>query len=70
MAVGLKLVFNAGDEKKVSFTFPFANIGAETDDVKVLMQKMIENGEIYAEAPTGIVSADFVERAVTPIDVG
>ncbi|MDR1874108.1 MAG: DUF2922 domain-containing protein [Synergistaceae bacterium] len=69
MGISLRTTFNAGEGKKISFSFPWANPGADASDIKNLMQEMIANGEIYAEAPTGIVSAEFVERTVSPVEM-
>jgi hypothetical protein len=69
MAVSLRTTFNTGTGKKISFSFPWADSAADAGDVKILMQKMIASGEIYAPAPTGIAGAEFVERTVTPISV-
>ncbi len=67
MATDLKLTFQAGDGKKISFTYPGADTAAEGADVKALMDSMIANGGIFAEVPTAIVGAEFVTRTATPI---
>jgi hypothetical protein len=69
MAASLKLVFNADGDKKVSLTFPYADGAADAEDVKGLMDEIVDNGEIYAEPPVSAASAEFVVRTVTPIDL-
>ena len=68
MAASLKLVFD-GSDKKVSLTFPYANASAGAAPVKALMQGIVANGEIYAEPPLGLSSAQFVINTVVPVDL-
>jgi hypothetical protein len=69
MATSLKLVFGAGGGKKVSLTFPYADGAADAEDVKSLMEGIVDNGEIYVEPPLTAVEADFVTHTVTPVDL-
>jgi hypothetical protein len=69
MATSLKLVFDGSGGKKISFTFPYASLSASGAQVKVLMESMVANGDIYAEVPTGRAKADFVVNEVTSIDI-
>ena len=69
MAANLKLVFGGALGKKVSFNFPFANSSASAGQVKTLMQIIVANGEIYAEAPQSLSKAEFFVSEVTPIDI-
>ena len=69
MATSLKLVFGASGDKKVSLTFPYADETADAEDVKGLMEAIVDNGEIYVESPQSAVGAEFVTRTVTPIDL-
>ena len=69
MATNLKLVFDGSAGKKVSFNFPHADVSATATQVKTLMQRMVANGDIYAEAPLALSKAEFVVNTVTPVDL-
>jgi hypothetical protein len=69
MATSLKLVFGAGGDKKVSLTFPYADGSSGAEDIKSLMEEIVDNGEIYVEPPLSATGAEFVTRTVTPIDL-
>ncbi|MDR2137641.1 MAG: DUF2922 domain-containing protein [Synergistaceae bacterium] len=69
MATSLNLVFGASGDKKVSLTFPYADGTASAEDIKGLMDEIIDNGDIYVEPPLSAVEAEFVTRTVTPIDL-
>ena len=70
MATNLKLAFGGGDSKKISFSFPCANVGAPAVQVKILMQAIVANGDIYAEVPLSFSKAEFYVSDVIPIDIG
>jgi hypothetical protein len=69
MATNLKLAFDADGDKKVILTFPYATATADAEDIKSLMEEIIDNGEIYVDPPLIAVGAEFVVRTVTPIDL-
>ena len=69
MTTNLKLVFDGSGGSKVSFNYPFADAGASAAQVKTLMQRMVANGDIYAEVPQSPSKADFVINQVLPIDI-
>ena len=65
----LRLVFEGSNSKKITFSYPNADSDASGTQVKTLMQMMVANGDIFAEAPLTLVGAEFVEREVTPINI-
>ena len=69
MATSLKLVFGTNGEKKVSLTYPYVKASATPAQVKTLMQRIVVGGDIYADVPVAAVSAEFVDRTVTPVDL-
>ncbi|MDR1377952.1 MAG: DUF2922 domain-containing protein [Synergistaceae bacterium] len=69
MAVSLKLTFDASGGKTVSMTFPYADVSADAEDVKALMDEIVDNSEIFAEPPLTAVTAEFITHTVTPIDL-
>jgi hypothetical protein len=69
MATNLNLVFDASGGKTVSLNFPYADGSASAEDVKALMEEIIDNGDIYAEPPLAAAGAKFVINTVTPIDL-
>ena len=69
MASSLKLTFNASGDKKVSVTFPYADDSAAPAQVKNLMQQMVANNTIYAEAPLALAGVEFINRTSTSVDL-
>ena len=71
MATSLRCVFRAdgNQDRRITVTFNHADITATGAQVKTLMEAMIDNKEIYADEPGSIVGAEFVARAVIPVDV-
>jgi hypothetical protein len=71
MATSLSLDFLAGEEKNISFTYPYANAGATAvgAKVKTLMETIIDNADIFSEPPVSIKAAQFIDRTVTPISL-
>ena len=65
----LKLVFKGALDKKLSFSYADANSAAGSAAVKVLMQGLVTNGEIFVEPPLVIESATFVTTTSTPVDL-
>jgi len=70
MTRNLRLVFGGYSGGRVSFNFPFANTGASSAQVKSLMQEIVTNGDIYANVPHSLTSAEFVIRERKPVDIG
>ena len=68
-ATNLKLVFKGSGDKKLSFNYPDADSTVPAAQVKILMQGMIANGEIFAEQPLVIESATFVTTTTVPVDL-
>ena len=68
MATTLKTKFtdSAGKDLTVSFSHADASKSA---NVKPLMQGMIANGGIYANAPVAMVSADFITTTTIPVSL-
>jgi hypothetical protein len=62
-------MFKANGDKGVSLTFPYANASAGSAQIKSLMQSIVANGDVYAEPPLALVDAQFVSRAVIPVDL-
>ena len=69
MSTRLKLVFAGSGDKNISMVFPWANSAATGLQVKALMQGIIANGDIYADVPTGIVSAELLQSTATPVSL-
>ena len=69
MAANLKLVFDGNSGKKVSFSYPLADITAAGSQVKTLMENIVANGDIYADAPQALSKAEFLVNDVIPIDI-
>ena len=70
MTRNLRLVFGGLDGERVSFSFPFANADAPAVQVRGLMQAMVANGDIYADVPHSLRSAEFVINERRPVDIG
>lgn len=70
MATSLKLVFDVdGGNKKLSLIFPYAKASATGAQIKALMQGIVADGAVYSPAPAAIVSAEFVDRTVSAVDL-
>ncbi len=70
MPTSLKLVFDVGGgDKKLSLTFPYAKTSATGAQIKTLMQGIVADGAVYSPAPAAILSAEFVDRTVSIIDL-
>jgi len=65
----LRLVFKGSSDKKVTFNYPDADSSAPAAQVKTLMQIMVANGDIFAEAPLALDSATFVTTTSTPVNI-
>ena len=70
MTTRLKLVFSGAADKKITLLFPYVRGSASAAEVKALMQGIVADGSIYEDVPTGIVGAEFLESASTPINLG
>jgi len=70
MTSNLRLVFGGNDSQRISFNFPFADTGASAAQVRNLMQMMVANGDIYANVPQSLTSAEFVINERRPVDIG
>ena len=69
MITNLRLAFDGSDDRQVSFNFPFADSTASAAQVKTLMEAIVDNGDIYANAPQLPLRAEFFVRDVIPIDI-
>ena len=65
----LRLVFEDRHGNRFTVSYPDADGDASAIQVRSYMQLMIANREIFAQDPSVIVGAEFVQRAVTPINV-
>ena len=50
-------------------TFPYADSACGDEQVKTLMQNIVTNNAIFAEPPLALAAAEFVTRAVVPVDL-
>jgi hypothetical protein len=62
-------MFKANGGKDISLTYPYANASATSAQVKGLMQEIVANGDIYAEAPLSLADAQFINRTVVPVNL-
>jgi hypothetical protein len=69
MATSLNLKFSAFGGKKISMSFPHADSACGDAQVKTLMQSIVSNNAIYAEAPVALTAAEFVTRTIIPVDL-
>ena len=68
MATTLKTKFTDSAGKDLTVSFSHADV-TKAAAVKPLMQGMIANGAIYANAPVAMVSADFVTTTTIPVSI-
>ena len=69
MAVSLRLVFSAANDKRVSMSFNYANTDASTNSIKTLMDRIIANSDIFEVEPLEGLGAEFVIREIRPVDI-
>jgi hypothetical protein len=69
MAASLSLKFSASGDKNVSMTYPYVDTACGDAQVKTLMQTIVTNNAIFAEAPLALAEANFVVRSVIPVDL-
>jgi hypothetical protein len=67
--VTLRCVFGTSSDKKLTLSYAVADPGAPAAAVKTFMQLCVANGDIFAERPMSLIGAEFVSRAITPINV-
>ena len=65
----LKLVFTGSINKKVNFNYPDANSASSAAVVKNLMQRIVTNGDIFAEQPLALESATFITTTSVPVNL-
>ena len=68
MATTLRTKFTDSAGKDMTVSFNYADT-AKSAAVKPLMQGMIANGGIYANAPVAMVSADFITTTTIPVSL-
>ena len=70
MTTNLRLIFGGNGGERIAFSFPFADVDTPAAQVKTLMQMMVTNGDIYANVPRSLTSAEFVINERRPVDIG
>jgi hypothetical protein len=65
----LQLTFGAGNGKTLDMSFPYVDPDVDGEDVKTLMEAIVENNTIFAEPPIAIHEAKLVGRTITEIEL-
>ena len=65
----LQLIFSGTAEKKLMMRFSNAKATATAAQVKALMEAIVENGEVYAELPVGLLEANMISTTKTPVSL-